>query len=836
MRLLSFAVAVLLLFAGQAESGEPVAAGSAQAESGVARVPMNRDTPSELSVTPQTVSLRGKESTQRLIVTGLVAGQAVDQTRNAAFTSETPNVVRIDSHGVVTAVGDGTGTITASVGSTTARATIRVTGAAQYLPVNLELDVVPILTATGCNAGACHGKARGQNGFELSLLGFYPAFDYASLLHDGRGRRIFPGAPDESLLLRKPAGLVPHGGGKRLAFDGPQYNLLRRWIAAGTPRRTESDPLLVRIVIDPPDRIMGNNASQQLLVTAHFSDGSTRDVTDTSAYQSNESAIALVDAHGLVTAGPIPGEAAIMARYMDQIATFNVTIPLAGSVPPEFYATLPRQNFVDGHVWNKLQRLQITPSAPAGDSTFLRRAFTDIIGRLPTPEECRTFFASTSPAKRSELVDYLLQQPEYADYWANKWTDLLLPNPYRVGIKATINNDAWIRESFRENKPYDQFVRELITAQGSTWRNGAATLFRDRREPDEITTIVSQLFLGVRLECAKCHHHPFEKWGQEHFFGFASYFSRVGRKGQGISTPISGGEETIFTAKSGRVTHPLTGEVLQPSPLFGHAPEIDSETDPREALAAWITSADNPFFVQVIANRVWADLMGRGLVEPVDDLRDTNPPSNGPLLKALGEDFRKQGFDLKKLIRTIATAYVYGLSSLPGDRNVSDTRNYSRHYRKRLRAETLLDSASAITGIPESFAAMPPQSRAMQLWTRRIDSAFLDSFGRPDLNQDPPCERTLDTTMVQTLHLMNAPRLHQKVIDDKGRAAELAAGTKSPREIVEEIYLLVYSRFPTEAELPVALDLFEKRESGRRAAAEDLLWALLNTPEFVIQD
>jgi hypothetical protein len=438
--------------------------------------------------------------------------------------------------------------------------------------------------------------------------------------------------------------------------------------------------------------------------------------------------------------------------------------------------------------------------------------------------------------RRTRLIDRLLERPEYADYWANKWADLLRPNPYRVGIKAVYNLDASLRDAFRRNLPYDQFVREIVTAQGSTFRNGAAVVFRDRREPAEITTMVSQLFLGIRLDCARCHHHPFEVWGQDHFYRFAAYFARLGHKGQGVSPPISGGEEIIYTLARGTVRHPVTGEVLAPRPLFGTAAEMSDERDPRQALADWIVSKDNPYFTRVLVNRVWAALMGRGLVDPVDDLRATNPPSNGPLLDALADDFRANGHDLKKLIRRIMMSHVYGLSSLPKDRNSADTRNYSRHYRQRLRAEVLLDAVSDITGVPEAFSAMPPGSRAMELWTVRSQSVFLDSFGRPDPNQDPPCERTSDTTVVQALHLMNAPNLHRKVTSDTGRAANLAASKKTPREIVDELYLLVYARMPSDEERAVGVKVFEEKETSRRQAVEDLMWALLNTAEFVFKD
>lgn len=701
---------------------------------------------------------------------------------------------------------------------------------------NFELDVLPVLTAAGCNAGACHGKSRGQNGFQLSLLGFDPDFDFSAISKEAHGRRVFPAAPENSLLLRKASLRLPHGGGERLKPGGAEYETVRRWIAAGMPRQGAGAAALDQIALEPPEHPMANHASEQLRVLAHYTDGSIRDVTRLSDFQSSEVGIVMVEREsGLVTAGALNGESTLMVRYMSKIATWNTAIPLAGSVDPQLYAQLPRRNFVDGHVWDKLQKLGIAPSEPASDSTFLRRVYLDVIGRLPTPDEARGFLAGTSPSKREELIDALLDREEYADFWANKWTDLLRPNPYRVGIKPTLAFDAWIRDAFRQNMPYDRFVRELITAQGSTWRNGAATLFRDRRTPDEITPIVSQLFLGIRLECAKCHHHPFEVWSQHDFYSLAAYFARVTHKGEGLSPPISGGEEVVFVAPSGSVSHPITGQVLEPRPLFGKARAIEIGEDPRAALADWITSSENTYFAQVAVNRVWADLMGRGLVDPVDDLRATNPPSNPALLAALADDLRQQGYDLKKLMRRIMTSYVYALASAPNERNVADTRNYSRHYRKRLRAEVLLDAICDVTGIPEAFDGMPSDSRSIEIWTHRVSSLFLDAFGRPDANQDPPYERVGESTVVQALHLMNAPNLHRKVTHDEGRAAKLAAGDTPPGEIIEQLYLLTYNRFPTADELSAVVPVFQ-HNPNRRAAVEDLMWALVNTPEFIFKD
>jgi hypothetical protein len=794
----------------------------------------------ELVVEPGAVELRGTAGRQQMIATEMIAGRACDRTRRVVWRSEAPAVVAVDSDGVAHAQGDGEGWVVAALGGREARVCVRVRETGDAPQVTLEQDILPILTRAGCNAGACHGKARGQNGFQLSLLGFDAAFDLDAVTREARGRRVFPPAPDQSLLLLKATAAVPHGGGRRLEPGSPAYEALLRWIAMGTPRAPDGTPALVRIGVTPGERIMAPSGEQQLVVTAQYADGRTEDVTHLAAFQSSESAIVAVAPSGLVKAGPIAGEAAITARYRGLFASSEVSIPLPGAVAEEPYDRLPRANFIDGLVWAKLKRLGITPSEPAGDAAFLRRASLDVIGRLPTADEVREFLADTAPRheKRARLVDRLLDGPEYADHWANKWMDLLRPNPYRVGIKAVWNLDAWIRNAFRRNLPYDQFVREVVTAQGSTFRDGAATIFRDRRDPEEIAPMVSQLFLGIRLECAKCHHHPFESWGQEQFYEFAAYFARVGRKGTGLSPPISGGEEIVYTARTGSVTNPLTGQTLAAKPLFGAAPTggDDPEADPRESLAAWMTAPENTYFARVCVNRVWSDLMGRGIVEPVDDLRATNPPSNGPLLEALGDDFRRHGFDLKHLIRTIMASTVYGLSSEPNDRNVSDTRNFSRHYRQRLRAEVLLDAVADVTEVPEQFEAAPPRSRATAIWTHRVPSLFLDTFGRPDPNQDPPCERTADTSVVQALHLMNAPALNDKLTSDQGLVARLAATSEPPGALVEELYLRAYGRFPTDEERAVGAGVFGEPGVTRRQAVADLLWALINSAEFVFKD
>jgi len=707
---------------------------------------------------------------------------------------------------------------------------------AEIAVVDFENDLQPIFTRLGCNSGPCHGKARGQGGFQLSMLGFDPQQDFDAITKEGRSRRIFPAAPESSLLLAKPSGTVPHGGGRRIQEGGPEYQTILNWVRQGMPRKAPNAPTLVSIAVTPTAIVLAAEQTQVLTVAASFSDGTVRDVTRLAAFQSNEAPIAAVDENGLVTAGTFTGDAAIMARFMGQIAVCEVTIPRPETIPADVYAKLPVNNFIDDLVWKKLQRLNITPSPVCDDATYLRRVTTDISGRIPTPSEISEFLADSLPNKRALVVDRLLKEPDFADHWANKWADLLRPNPYRVGIKTVFNYDHWIRQSFHDRKPWNQFVRELVTAKGSTFQNGAVTLYRDRRSPDEVATLVSRLFVGVRLECAKCHHHPFEVWGQDNFYSFAAYFAKIDRKGTGVSPPISGSEEFVFAGEKGSVSHPVTGAVMEPRPLFGTAPNRANSDDPREALADWITSRDNHLFGEVMANRVWADLMTRGLVEPVDDLRATNPATNEPLLKALGEYFRESGDSLTELIRVITTSHVYQLSSLPNETNVADTRNYSRHYRHRLRAEVLLDAVGQVTGVPPEFAAMPPGSSAKQLWTTRSDSLFLDTFGRPDPNLDPPCERMLDSTVVQSLHLMNSEKLFRDIGDKSGTTHTLAESEKSAAEISSELYRLVFGREPTPEETALVTEQLSAEGAVRQQVIEDLMWAMLNSAEFVFQN
>lgn len=716
------------------------------------------------------------------------------------------------------------------------------------LPISFELDIQPILTKAGCNAGACHGKQRGQNGFQLSLLAFDSDFDFAAITQDARGRRIFPAAPSESLLLLKAVAKLPHGGGKRFEIASDDYQLLLRWIEQGAERSVAGEPSIEKVELAKTDFSIAPGGTSQLSVLATYSDGSTRDVTAKTGYLSNETPVASVSETGLIQAGELPGETAIMARYMNHIAVADVIIPRPGHLDLASYEDLPVHNFIDLQIYNKLKRASVLPSGQADESVVLRRLYTDIIGRFPTVEETRAYLASKEEDKRQTLINELLDRPEYVDHWANQWADLLRPNPYRVGIKAVLNYDNWIRQQFREGVRYDEFARRLITAKGSTWKNGAVTLFRDRRTPDEMATLVSQLFLGVRLECAKCHHHPFEKWSQRDFYQFAAFFSNVRHKGTGLSPPISGGEETVFVSTGRPVRHPITDESLSPNPLFGKLASDGSGSqkilDPREQLVEWMVGDGKEYFAKVQVNRIWAQLMGRGLVEPIDDIRLTNPPTNPELFNALAKEFINSDYDQKHMIRLIANSATYSLSSKPNETNVGDRINYSRHYRHRFRAEVLLDSLDEIIEVDNKMRGMPGGSRSNQIWTHRVSSMFLDTFGRPDPNQDPPCERTSDSTVAQSLHLMNSRELEFKLQLDDSRANRLAKSDMPEQEIAKELYLAVFSRLPSESESRYVVELLTKAKATQngepdketRQVIQDLLWALINAPECSIQN
>ena len=709
--------------------------------------------------------------------------------------------------------------------------------------IHFGTDIVPLLTRLGCNSGGCHGKATGQNGFKLSLFGFEPDVDYQALVHEARGRRLSPAAPDRSLLLLKATARMPHGGGRRLDETSDDYRILRDWIARGSPAPHPDDPRLERIELSPREQVLRKNSSQQLRVTAFFSDGTSRDVTRQVVYQSNEPGIAAVDVDGLVTTTSQHGLVAVMARFGEQIAAFQGAVPFAAddsqraAVDAQLDQLEPKlQTAVDRHLLRQWRRLGVVPSQPAHDATFLRRAMIDICGTLPTPDEITQYLADTRGDKRARLIDRLLDRPEYASYFAQKWADILQNRGAGYSTSkqrpGTTLFAGWIRDSLAANKPYDQFVSELLTASGRQNENPPTIWYRTVRKPPEFVESVAQAFLGVRIQCAQCHHHPTERWSQADYFGLAAVFARVGRKG-GFADAEVPTDEIIFLAERGEVLHPRTGARLPPRPLGGPEDfQLDAHDDPRRSLARWMASPDNPFFARTLANRLWAHFLGRGIIHPIDDARSTNPPSNPELLDSLARDFIASGYDVKQLIRVIASSYAYGLESSPHAGNAGDTQTFARFYPRRLSAETLLDGFSQVLDVPTVFAGLPPGTRAIDLPDENVAAHFLDVFGRPARMSACECERVDAPALNQALELVNSAELQRKLTAETGFAKRLAAADKSHADRAAEAFLRVLARRPRPDELQAAIAFLESDPDGAEAC-RSLLWSLLATNEFL---
>ncbi len=772
--------------------------------------------------------LAGRDSGQQLLVSGTYAsGQVRDLSRDVTYSATPEGILRVDANGWVSPIAEGQATIhVKAAAGPEAQINVQVTHIEQDLPVNFPNQVSPVFTKFGCNGGGCHGKSGGQNGFALSLLGFEPTEDFEHLVKEGRGRRLFPAAPDRSLLLTKATAKVPHGGGHRIDENSPFYRVLRRWIEQGMPYGAADAPVVTRIEVFPQERLMPREGSQQLVVVAHYSDGSTEDVTRTTAFDSNDTEMAEVDATGLVTTAKLTGSVAVMARYLGHVGVFRATVPLGIEV-----ANLPAsRNFIDDLVFAKLKALGLPASAVCDDTTFLRRATIDIAGRLPTMEESEAFLADTDPAKREKLVDRLLSSTDYAEFFANKWGAILRNKRDREGDKqATYAFHGWIRNSLHQNKPYDEFVREVVAASGEPGRNPAVAWYREVADASAQVEDTAQLFLGMRIQCARCHHHPFEKWSQQDYYGFQAFFSQVGRK-KGHAQ----GYERIYHRRGvAQARNPKTGDNVKPTGLGSEPLEIAPDDDPRQALADWMADPQNPFFAKALVNRYWNHFFSRGLVDPEDDMRVTNPASNPELLDALAKNFIEYKFDLKHLVRTICTSQTYQLSAEPNEWNANDKQNFSRYYPKRLNAEVLLDAIDQVTGTPSRFGGVPVGTRAVELPDNGFSSYFLTVFGRPESSSACECERSSEANLAQSLHLLNSGEIQGKLTGGAGLAATLGGDNNRPHpEKIRQLYLLAFSREPTAEEMSVAVAHIEKNEN-KRFAYEDIVWALINTKEFL---
>ena len=782
-----------------------------------------RSAHAELHVDPAVVTLDGPETTQQLLVSLRQADAlSIDLTRRARYEIVDPQIARIDETGLVEPRSEGQTQIVVHHEGQETRVTLNVRGINAPVPVSFDQQIIPLLTKSGCNSGGCHGKAEGQNGFKLSIFGFDPEADYQSLVMESRGRRVVHAVPEQSLLYVKATSRVPHGGGLRIVDGSLSARRLSRWIEEGTPYTSNSVPRVTAIEVEPSHQVLSARGFQQLRVIAIDEAGGHYCVTAEAEFESNAVSVANVDRRGGIQADENPGEAAILARYLGHVAVCRITIPRPGVT----FIRPAEANFIDGHVWNKLEHLGIPPSDLADDATFIRRVFFDTIGTLPTSAEARRFLASTDPNKRSALIQELLRRPEYADFWTMRWSDLLRVDRDAVTAQGAIAMTNWLRRQIAENRPYDQFVQEIVTAQGDTTADGPAAFYKALGTPEIMSRSISQIFLGVRIECAQCHHHPSEKWGQDDYFALAGFFTGVTRKN------LPSGLEAIVVRAGTDLPHPRTGQAVPAHALGVPAAVFSAGDDRRTELARWMTTRNNPFFAKALVNRLWSHYFGRGLVEPIDDLRATNPATNEPLFDELAAQFEAGNYDLKAFTATLLNSRTYQLGAATLE-NVRDDQNFSHANSKALSAEVLLDAICQTTGVPEKFNGWPEGARSIQVWDNRMPSYFLKLFGRPVRATVCECERSNEPSIAQALHLMNSPEVMTKVRSRKGVVYQLAKSTKPSSDVIDELYLATLTRYPTAKERSIVQPLFEESPIARRAAAEDILWALLNTKEFV---
>ncbi|MDR3703286.1 MAG: DUF1553 domain-containing protein [Candidatus Sulfopaludibacter sp.] len=789
-----------------------------------------------LAVLPPSVELTGPEARQQLLVEGAAGEHQEDWTRGAEWVSSDPKIATVDAHGVVQPAGDGEARITARAKGQSATVTVRVRDSHAPFQWSFRNHVIPVMTKMGCNQGACHGALAGKNGFKLTLRGYDPQADYDTLTRQSVGRRVALAEPEASLILMKPSFAIPHGGGKRFAKDSLEYRIIREWIAAGAPPPTDKDAAITGLEAFPASAVLAPEAEQQIVVRARYSDGHTEDVTRWVKFSSTNEGVATVDDNGHVKMTGA-GEAAITLYYSSRVLYSRLTVPFPNSVSTAAYEQFPRRNFIDGLAVAKWKSLHLAPSKVAGDAEFLRRAYLDAAGILPTSEEVESFLADQSADKRAKVVDRLLQRDEFVDYWAYKWSDLLLVSTRRLNSTAMWAFYDWIRDSVKQNKPWDQFAKEIFNGSGSTRQNGALNYFVLHKDPIDLTENATLAFTGQRIMCARCHNHPLEKWTQLQYYEMANLFARVGVKNGTM------GDNIVFARATGDVLYPKLSRPLPPTPLDGKSMAIDSTADRRALFTEWLTSPTNTLFSRTVVNRVWANFMGRGLVDPVDDVRSANPSSNEELFSALTKDFVDHGYDVQRLIRLIMNSSVYQLSSEANGTNQADNMFYSKHIIRRLPAEVILDAMSQVTGSPTVFSGYPAGTRALQLPDTQVKSEFLASFGRPQRITCDAAERASDSTVAQALAVINGDTLNKKLSAPDGTIALFLKLGLSDRRILEFMYLSAFSRYPSEVERAALTGAMEKakpekgteeaRRDAHRQALEDMVWALLTSKEFL---
>ncbi|WP_246109736.1 DUF1549 and DUF1553 domain-containing protein [Roseimaritima multifibrata] len=705
-------------------------------------------------------------------------------------------------------------------------------------------DVQSILSRHGCNAGACHGTLAGKGGFRLSLHGFDSEADYLAITKQNRGRRIEIADPGRSLLLAKPTGTLPHKGGIRLETDSRDYQILAEWIAAGAPGPAQEDARLTNIKVAPEKARLATGDTAQLTVHAQYDDGGSVDVTSWAKFSATDESIAGVDENGLVTIRG-SGEGAIRVWFGSRIALARMTVSFPHPTSPSLFAKAPRENFIDELVLEQLQTLNLPPSPRCDDETFLRRAFLDTVGRLPNEQQRQIYLSTPAPERRSQLIQRLLSSEDYVDYWTYKWSDMLLINGNRLRPQAVQAYYKWIRGAVAEDRPWDKIVRQILTATGVSTENGATNFYALHQTPEEMTENACQAFMGLSIGCAKCHNHPLEKWSNDQYYGMANLFARVRAKGWGGETRNGDGIRTLYVTDSGDVIQPTRGKPQPPTPLDSQPLEFDAPGDRRVALADWMTTADNPYFARAITNRVWANFFGRGLVEPVDDLRVSNPASNEPLLQASADYLAEAQFDLKSLMRVILESETYQRSSIPLPTNKDDDRYLSRYYPRRLMAEVLLDAVDQVLQTTTTFDQVafsgadvqktdfyPAGTRAIELYDSAVSSYFLKTFGRNPREIVCECERSAEPSLVQVLHLSNGDTLNPKLNAVDNLLVQLDQQGADTNQVLTALFERALSRMPTEQERQTLQQITQEYEDQNLVAWRDLAWSVLTSAEF----
>jgi hypothetical protein len=801
----------------------------------------------ELRLLPGAIRLDGPEAIQHVLALRAEGGDFLGEDASVTYSIAPAGIADIID-GVVYARGNGTAVLTAKAGDSVATNEITVENFDQPFAWSFKGHVMPVITRQGCNMGACHGALAGKGGFRLSLRGYDPAADFYTMTREARGRRVDPLEPAKSLILTKPTMATPHKGGRKLDPRSREYRILSEWVANGSPAPSSEEAAVVTITVDPPLSILKNGAKQRFLVTAHYDDGSSLDVTDWAKFASADETVALVDESGSAEVIGY-GEGAVTALFASKVAIARVRSPFPNTIPDELFTAAPKANFIDDLVLAQLRQLNLPPSGRSSDGDFVRRAYLDTIGKLPTIDETRAFVADPSADKRTKLIDALLQREEFVDYWSYRFSDIFLVNGGLLRPAAVKAYYDWIRGGVAGNRPWDAMVSELITAKGISTENGATNFYAVHQDPETLAENTAQAFMSLSIGCAKCHDHPLEKWTNDQYYAFANLFSRVRAKGWGGETRNGDGVRMLYVESRGDLIQPRTGKPQIPAPLDGEPLDPDATGDRREALAAWLTAPENPHFARSITNRIWAAYFGRGLVEPVDDLRASNPASNEPLLDALTAHLVEKRFDLKALMRSILESETYQRSGEVLSENRDDPKYLSRHNPRRLMAEVLYDAIADVTdvagvfdkvalndGSSEKTEFYKEGTRALELYDSAVQSYFLKAFGRNDREITCECERSNQPSMIQVLHLANGDTLNGKLASNKSVVEKLITAKADDNRIVEEASLATLSRLPTPEEKAGFLEMLGTAAPGeKRAAIEDLFWALMTSREFLFQ-